>query len=70
MFSKGFQKLLLTRIKTIVLLTTDFQNPKLQVFQPKLGCLKASFNLQETFCYNIEGLIDPFMCFPRYTESI
>lgn len=27
-FSRGFQKLLLTRIKTIVLLTTDFQNPK------------------------------------------
>lgn len=53
-FLKIFEKLLLLRTKTYVLSTGDFPNPQQQGFQPKLGCLTASFNLQETICHNLE----------------
>lgn len=51
---KLFEKILLTRIKSHVLSPSDFPNAQQQGFQPKLGCLTASFNLQETIFHNIE----------------
>lgn len=49
-----FEKLLLSRKKTYVLSTSDFPNPEQQGIQPKLSCLTASSNLQETICHKLE----------------
>ena len=51
---KIFEKLLLTRIQTNILPSIKFPSSQQQGFQPKLGCLTASFNLQETVFHNIE----------------
>lgn len=51
---KIFEKLLLYRIKSHILSTVEFPNIQQQGFQQKLGCLTASFNLQETIHHNIE----------------
>ena len=54
---KIFEKVLLTRIQTNILPSIKFQVHSSKDFQPKLGCLTASFNLQftrDSFFHNIE----------------
>lgn len=51
---KLFEKILTLRIRDHVLPSVSFPNPQQQGFQPKLGCITASFNLQETVFHNLE----------------
>ena len=43
--------------------TRDFPHAQQQGFQKELGCLTASFNLQETVLYNLEQGSNVFACF-------
>ena len=51
---KLFEKILIQRIRLHILPSTQFPNPQQQGFQPSLGSITASFNLQETIFHNIE----------------
>uniref|UniRef100_A0A8W8ISZ1 Reverse transcriptase domain-containing protein n=1 Tax=Magallana gigas TaxID=29159 RepID=A0A8W8ISZ1_MAGGI len=51
---KLFEKTLTLRIRDHVLPSVSFPNPQQQGFQLKLGCITASFNLQETVFHNLE----------------
>ena len=47
-FFKLFEKVIYNRITQCVTTTRDFPHAQQQGFQKELGCLTASFNLQET----------------------
>lgn len=53
-FLKIFEKLLLNRTKSIAAISATFPNLQQQGFQQRLGCITASFNLQETLYHFIE----------------
>lgn len=51
---KIFEKIILSRINSEILQHSKFPNPQQQGFQKHLGCLTASFDLQETVFHNLE----------------
>lgn len=53
-FMKLFEKILIQRTRLHILTSIQFPNPQQQGFQPSLGSIAASFNLQETIFHNVE----------------
>jgi len=51
---KIFEKIIISRINSQILQHSKFPNPQQQGFQKNLGCLTASFDLQETVFHNLE----------------
>lgn len=51
---KLFEKVIYNRIHNHILQEIDFPHAQQQGFQKELGCLTASFNLQETILHNLE----------------
>lgn len=62
-FLKIFENVLNSRISKYVLDSQCFPNKQQQGFQEKLGCLTASFNLQEIVYYNLEQGSNVFVGF-------
>ena len=69
-FFKIFEKILLSRTKQILLDCKRFPNSQQQGFQKNLGCLTASFNLQETIFHNLEYGNNVYVSFFRYQQCI
>lgn len=51
---KIFESIIQSRLLKYVLVDKEFPSPQQQGFQKNLGCLTASFNLQETTFHNLE----------------
>uniref|UniRef100_A0A8W8L5Q8 Reverse transcriptase domain-containing protein n=1 Tax=Magallana gigas TaxID=29159 RepID=A0A8W8L5Q8_MAGGI len=62
-FLKIFEKLLLNRTKLIAAISATFPNLQQQGFQQRLGCITASFNLQETLYHFIEHRSTAYVAF-------
>lgn len=60
---KLFEKVVYNRINQQLLQTKDFPHSQQQGFQKELGCLTASFNLQETIIHNLKQGSNVFVCF-------
>ncbi|VDI24480.1 Hypothetical predicted protein [Mytilus galloprovincialis] len=60
---KLFEKIVLIRLQTFVVLPETFPNPLQHGFQKGLGCLTASFCLLETIYHNIEQNSKVFVAF-------